>query len=200
VAFALVVTAVDPPAVAAALATVAGRVCLVAGLALDGIGLAWMRHLLAPRPPRGLAAELPEVIDLFVLALGAGLTVHAAVRAVAAHGHGSVGAALRRAVVRVDAGLRLTDELTALESRLGADVGPLVHALVAALHDGAPVVPALHRLADDHRRHRQAAALEAARRVPVLLLFPLVICVLPAFVLLTVAPLVSAALATVGRA
>ena len=38
-----------------------------------------------------------------------------------------------------------------------------------------------------------ARAEEAARRVPVKLLFPLVLCVLPAFALLTVAPLLAGA-------
>ena len=44
------------------------------------------------------------------------------------------------------------------------------------------------------RLARQIRAEEAARRVPVRLLFPLVLCVLPAFALLTVAPLLAGAL------
>ncbi|MDP9387533.1 MAG: hypothetical protein M3Q48_06280, partial [Actinomycetota bacterium] len=55
-------------------------------------------------------------------------------------------------------------------------------------------VPALERLAAEVRRQRLRQAEEAARRVPVLLLFPLVLCVLPAFALLTVAPLIAGAL------
>ena len=42
-----------------------------------------------------------------------------------------------------------------------------------------------------HERRRQAE--EAARTLPIKLCFPLVCCVLPAFVLLTIAPLVAGA-------
>jgi tight adherence protein C len=49
-------------------------------------------------------------------------------------------------------------------------------------------------LATDVRADRRRRAEEAARRVPVKLLFPLVLCVLPAFALLTVAPLLAGAL------
>ena len=43
-------------------------------------------------------------------------------------------------------------------------------------------------------RTRRVAAEEAARRIPVTMLFPLVMCVLPAFALLTVVPILAATL------
>ena len=49
------------------------------------------------------------------------------------------------------------------------------------------------RLAEDARRTELRRAETRARRVPVLLLFPLVLCILPAFALLTVAPLLASA-------
>ena len=71
---------------------------------------------------------------------------------------------------------------------------PLVAALVASERYGAPLSSGLERLAVDVRRERRHRAEEAARRIPVKLLFPLVGCTLPAFALLTVAPLVAGAL------
>ena len=73
---------------------------------------------------------------------------------------------------------------------LGRDdaVRPLVDALVAAERYGAPLAAALDRVADDARTTRRRQREEAARRVPVKLLFPLVFCTLPAFALLTVVP------------
>ena len=67
-------------------------------------------------------------------------------------------------------------------------------ALVASERYGAPVAAGLERLAGEVRRDRRRRAEEAARRVPVKLLFPLVGCTLPAFGLLTVAPLIAGAL------
>jgi len=58
--------------------------------------------------------------------------------------------------------------------------------LAGAERYGTPLLPALDRLALDARLDRRRRAEEAARRVPVKLLFPLVLCVLPAFGLLTV--------------
>ena len=66
-------------------------------------------------------------------------------------------------------------------------------ALAACERYGSPVGPALARLSTEVRAARRRQAEAAARRVPVKLLFPLVGCILPAFALLTVAPLVASA-------
>jgi tight adherence protein C len=77
-------------------------------------------------------------------------------------------------------------------------VDPGIRALAAALVDaeryGTALGPTLDRLAVDARMARHRRAEEAARRVPVKLLFPLVTCILPAFGLLTVAPLIAGGL------
>ena len=66
----------------------------------------------------------------------------------------------------------------------------------AADRTGAPVAPALERLAAEERTQLRRRAEARARKVPVRLLFPLVFLVLPAFGLLTVVP---ALLAGFGR-
>ena len=77
---------------------------------------------------------------------------------------------------------------------LGPAVRPLAAALVAAERDGAAIGDRLERLALDARLGHRRRAEEAARRLPVQLLFPLVGCVLPAFGLLTVVPLLAASM------
>lgn len=140
-----------------------------------------------------LAADLPDVVDLLVLAVGAGLTVGLAVAHVARRGSGPLTAELRRVTDEVALGRRLADALDDLPARAGEAVRPLVGALVASERYGAPLVSSLERLADEVRRDRRRRAEEAAGKVPVKLLFPLVTCTLPAFGLLTVAPLVASA-------
>ena len=66
---------------------------------------------------------------------------------------------------------------------------PLVDVLLASERYGVPLGDGLDRVAREARLERRRRAEERARRVPVLLLFPLVLCVLPAFGLLTVVPL-----------
>lgn len=139
-------------------------------------------------------SELPEVVDLFLLAVGAGLTVALAVPAVARHHRGRLGDALSEVARRVRLGERLADALATLPAVVGEPVRPLVTVLVGSERYGVALVPALERLASEARLERRRAAEAAARRVPVKLLFPLVLCTLPAFALLTVVPLLAGSL------
>ena len=140
-----------------------------------------------------LAADLPDVVDLLVLAVGAGLTVPLAVRSVARRAPGPLGAELARACDEVSLGRRLGDALDDIPARAGEATRPLVAALLASERYGAPLGPGLERLAHEVRADRRRRAEEAARKIPVKLLFPLVSCTLPAFGLLTVAPLIASA-------
>jgi tight adherence protein C len=163
--------------------------------------LAWCLPPVAARGRRrrrmaAIERELPEVVDLLLLAVGAGLSVRQAVDAVARRSHGQLAAELGRVGADVARGRRLGDALDDLPARAGEAVRPLVSALVAADRYGAPLGPGLERLADEVRSTCRRRAEATARRVPVKLLFPLVACILPAFALLTVAPLIAGALKT----
>ena len=145
------------------------------------------------RHQAAVASGLPEVVDLLALAVGSGLTVQLALSQVARRTEGPLAAELDRVVDEVALGRRLADALDDLPGRAGEALRPLVAALVASERYGAPLAAGLDRLADDVRRERRRRAEEAARKVPVKLLFPLVTCTLPAFGLLTVAPLIASA-------
>jgi tight adherence protein C len=134
------------------------------------------------------------VVDLFVVAIGAGLTVPLALRAVAPMAPAPFGDAIAGTVAEVEMGLRTADALESLPVRLGEPVRPLSAALMASERYGVPLAASLERLADEVRRDRRRHAEAAARRVPVKLLFPLVFCSLPALALLSVAPLIAGAL------
>ena len=195
VAFSVVVALADPSSVAFLVTTPVGFTCLVSGIALDILGGLWMRRIVrrAGREGDPVAAETADAIDLFVLALGAGLNLRLAVNAVATRAPSSWALSLQRVSERVDRGARVSDALDALPGELGPSSRPLVRALTGAERYGTPLLPTLERLAGDARIERRRRAEEAARRVPVKLLFPLVLCVLPAFGLLTVAPLLAGA-------
>lgn len=150
----------------------------------------WARRRRASRAAdAAVRRELPLVADLFVLAAGAGLTVPLAVASVARHSRGPLAAALMAAERRTQLGQHPADALEALVGEAGEAVRPLVSVLTSAERYGTPLVGPLERVAEDVRRQRRRHAEEAARRVPVKLLFPLVLCTLPAFALLTVVPL-----------
>ncbi len=176
-------------AIALALLPAAALPVALVAWAFPGLGARRRRrrHLAA------IAADLPDVVDLLVLAVGAGLTVRLAVAAVARRSPGPLGAELARAGQEADLGRRLADALDDLPHRAGEATRPLIGALIASERYGAPLGASLERLAHEVRADRRRRAEEAARKVPVKLLFPLVSCTLPAFGLLTVAPLIASA-------
>jgi Flp pilus assembly protein TadB len=137
---------------------------------------------------------LPETADLIGLGIGAGMSVRAAVRHAAAWidepYHGVFAASLRRA----EAGESFADALDAASVDLDPAGRPLINLLVAAESDGGVLAAGLARVSDEARHRRRSAAEIRARRLPVTMLLPLVLCVLPAFGLLAVAPLVLASL------
>lgn len=142
---------------------------------------------------RALVAELAEVVPLLQLAVGGGLTVRASLAAVVPWLVGPLGAELRQALSASSAGT-VADELDTLAERTLAPARPLLAALSAADRYGAPLQAPLQQLALDARLAARRLAEEEARQVPVRLLFPLVAGVLPAFVLLTVVPLLASSL------
>ena len=139
--------------------------------------------------------ELPEAVDLFSLAASAGLSVRLAVDVVAPRLAGPVGGALSRAARQMRLGVNTAEALEALTAAPAGDsLRLLVRPLTDALRYGSPLGPALQRAAVVARTERRRQAETAARRVPLRLLFPLTMCVLPAFVLLTIVPTVAQSL------
>jgi tight adherence protein C len=135
--------------------------------------------------------QLPDVVDLLVLTTAAGLPITAAVTAIGRRPGGPLGAALERAATHVERGGTTASALGLVLDHAGASARPLVEALAAHDRYGTPLAPALERVAIESRLRRRRRAEEAARRLPVTLLFPLVLTTLPAFALLTVVPLLA---------
>lgn len=177
----------------AAMVALAAMTCGVGSLLALVLGFAVWAAPLAVRTSRrsrhraAIADETPEVVDLIRLGIGSGLNVRLALDAVVRHHDGLIAAELREVLALADRGARLADALDTVHP--GSDaVRPLVDALVASERYGAPLASALDLVAADARTARRRQREAAARRVPVKLLFPLVFCTLPAFVLLTVVP------------
>jgi tight adherence protein C len=93
-------------------------------------------------------------------------------------------------------GVGFVDALESFKQE-GAPILGLVAALQASELYGVPLGPSLDALSIDARLARRRAIETKARRLPVSLLFPLVVCVLPAFMLLTVVPLLFSGLSSI---
>lgn len=164
-------------------------------VALVVVGRRWRRvRRRRGTDDRQTVAALPEVVDLLRLAIGAGHTVPAAIPMLAAWAPTSLRSDLRVAAVAISRGQPTVDAVESLQAAWGDPARPLLRALADHLRNGTPILPTLERVAHDARGARRRAAESRARRLPVLLLFPLVFCTLPAFGLLTVAPIVAGTL------
>lgn len=178
---------------------IASLACLAAAVALGAVGgllvlsatvvaVAARRRARHRDRVRHIERHLPEVIDLLGLVVGAGRPTVSALADVSARVVEPFRSELAAVARRAGAGEPFTESVRRLRETLGPSVTSVVHAVTAAEIDGAPLQPALERAADEAHRRRRVRAEEAARRVPVLMLFPLVFCILPAFCLLTVVP------------
>ena len=143
---------------------------------------------------RRVRAALPDLVDLLILASTAGLSLPVAHPVVARHLPPPVGPRLLAADEAARLGRARADALIEALAPLGERARALADVLVDHLRYGVPLVPALERTSLELRLDRRRAAELEARRVPVRLLAPLVACVLPAFALLTVVPLLAASL------
>lgn len=132
-------------------------------------------------------AEVPVAVDLVGVAVAAGCTPYRAVAVAARWSPPRVAAVFERVVQVCDLGAGFEHAL-----RVAGRAVPELHGLTDALRVsselGSPAGPALARVAAEVRADLRRRAEARARTVPVRLLFPLVFCVLPAFVLLTVIP------------
>ncbi|MEV4417584.1 type II secretion system F family protein [Catellatospora sp. NPDC049609] len=140
-------------------------------------------------------ADLPWAIDLVAAALRAGAPLDGAVLAVAGAMDGPVAARLQR----IGRSLRLGATPVEAWQHL-ADLPParrLVAAVERSAASGSALAGALHRCADDLRADAAVRRQAGAQRAGVLIVLPLGLCFLPAFVLAGLVPVVLAVLGEV---
>lgn len=167
-----------------------GSIVASVALALIAFRAPDMRLARAARLRRTRAdRELPVFLDLLAAAVVAGLSGQLAVRRAIEATEGPLAEELSTAFRRVDLGGRWRDELEAAADRLALhDLRGAATILTRSDAIGSSVADALSELARESREARRAAVAERARKAPVKMLFPLVFLVLPAFLLLTVVP------------
>lgn len=171
------------PLAALGLATLLGA----AGFALPDFALA--RRLGAARARA--AAAVPDFLDAAAIGVTAGLTPRLALDRASAVATGILASELARARDEVALGSSWREALRGVAGRSGlADIRRLAIVLERGERLGTPVAGLLRELAREVREADRARAEERARRAPVLMLFPLVFCILPAFALAAVVPAV----------
>ncbi|MEV0003268.1 type II secretion system F family protein [Micromonospora sp. NPDC050980] len=141
------------------------------------------------------SADLPLAADLLAAALRAGGPVDRSVLAVAEALGGPLADRLGRVGRTLNLGGTPTEAWAHLRPVAGA--AGLVGAAIRSSNSGAALAGALTRLADDLRAERSTTAEASARRAGVLIVLPLGLCFLPAFILAGLVPVIVAVLGDV---
>ena len=140
------------------------------------------------------ASALPDAIEFVVLGIRGGHGPVDAVRAAGRFADPCLDEVFIDFEHRLARGAAFADALGAFHDHIGPEAQSFVDGLATADRYGLPLGPVMDRLIDDARHRRRAQTEQAARRLPVALSFPLVVCTLPSFVLLAVVPAVLGAL------
>ncbi len=169
-----------------------GSIGLVAGLVAGAVCWRVVGGMESPairRRRERLAAAAPHVVDLMAACLAAGLSPGSALEQITE----AVEAPVRDELAAVSARLRLGVDPVTVWSDLGGhpQLGALGRSLARATVSGASVADAMQRLSEDLRRSARADVESRARAVGVKAAVPLGVCLLPAFVLVGVVPLVA---------
>ena len=184
---------------------------LLTGLGLSRSGLAWgpawltavllgccvfvllgRLELRAARARRlRLVRDLPGALDLLGGCLAAGLPVRLATEAVVEVLDGPVAEELGAVVRRAQLGASDAEAWQPL--RQHAQLGGLAADVARAAESGTMLVPALIEHAREARARRRAALEVAARAVGVRSVVPMMLCFIPAFLLLGIVPTVVSA-------
>ena len=148
----------------------------------------WLYQTAYNRSER-IRQELSNALDLLTISVEAGLAFDAALAQVARSTEGPLAKEFFRVLQEMQIGTGRLDALRALADR--TDVEELrifVGAMVQADSFGIPIANVLRIQSREMRVKRSQRAEEAAQKVPVKILFPLILCILPVLFIVAIGP------------
>jgi tight adherence protein C len=132
---------------------------------------------------------LPEALDLLAIAVGAGMGLEQGIELVARRLPGALGEELHRTLQEVQLGASRREALAHLRERTEvSELSNFALALAQADALGSPLGEVLRIQAVQMRMVRRQRAREQAAKVPVKLLFPLLVCIFPALGVVVIGP------------
>ncbi|MGI9273982.1 MAG: type II secretion system F family protein [Endozoicomonas sp.] len=168
-------------------------VVLLAVALLLGLRLPlWILKKLASRRQQRIALAVPDAIDLLTVCVEAGLGLRAALQRVVGElqlTHRALVEELEQANAEMLAGVSAEQALQNLAKRIDTPMlDGLVNTLLGSLRFGASIGESLRGFAADSRDRQLQQAEEKAAKVGVKLIFPLMLCLMPAFLIVAVGP------------
>ena len=138
-----------------------------------------------------ISLELPDTLDQMTIAVEAGLGFDSAMAKTSANGSGPLAAELARTLQDMSLGRSRKDAyLTLAERTTSQDLRRFTRAIIQADTYGIAVSGVLRIQAAEMRLKRRQRAEERAMKIPVLVVFPLTVCILPVLFIVLLTPAV----------
>jgi tight adherence protein C len=167
---------------------------LVAIAAAYAVGVGWIGPMFllkgrARRRTERVELELPELIDLLVVTLEAGVGFNAALQRSTGQMSGALGDEIRLTLREHNLGLSMAQALGNFLERCDVPaVRAFVRSVVQSEALGISIGQVMRELATDMRTRRRQIIEEKAQKAPIKMLFPLAFLILPSLLLIVLYP------------
>ena len=136
-----------------------------------------------------MQADAADTIDQLTICVEAGLGFDAALARVATTTNGPLTDELRHTISDLQAGVPRAQALRALSDRAQiAEIRQLVTALLQAQKHGVPIAETLRVQSSEMRLKRKQRTEEKAAKLTVKMIFPIIVCYMPVFMIITLVP------------
>jgi len=168
----------------------AGGLFLAAGLAATGyLGPDLALRNRASKRQAAIGLALPDTLDQVTISVEAGLGFDAALARTARTGTGPLAEELLRTLQDARTGMSRAQALRRLLDRTAVpELSHFVSAVIQADAYGVPIAQVLRVQSAELRVKRRQKAEEKAMKIPVKVLFPLMVCILPCMFIVIVGP------------
>lgn len=141
---------------------------------------AWLKRMVGRRQER-IRRGLPDALDMLSVCAEAGLGFDQSLLRVSQYWQTPLGIELGRVVSEMELGLSRRAALRSLSDRLDvSELSSFVAVILQSEQLGMSIAETLHIQAKQMREERRFRAQEAARKVPLKMLFPMLLLILPA--------------------
>jgi len=156
----------------------------------------WLNNAVENRK-LAIRRALPDMLDMLTISVEAGLGFDAAIAKLARTTRGPLTEEFSRMLQQIQAGVDRKDAMRFLADRTDVpELNGFLSAMVQAETFGVSVANVLRTQAKEMRLKRRQYAEEQAQKAPVKIVFPLVLCIMPATLIVILGP----AIVDIGRA
>ncbi|MFA5788215.1 MAG: type II secretion system F family protein [Actinomycetota bacterium] len=149
----------------------------------------WILKNRSAHRQESIRRTLPDALDLLSITVEAGLGFDAALARVARQVGGPIGEEMHRVLQEIQLGRPRSEALRDLADRSTVDeLKSFVMAMVQADIFGIAIAKVLHVQAHEMRVKRRQRAEERAQKLPVKIVFPLILCIMPALFVVLLGP------------